>query len=63
VLDFSKERGHIMDLKKINMEKIRDFSRTSPIYFSLGFTLLAVLMNEAFYCKYIMLIADVLFLT
>ncbi len=37
-----------MDLKKINMRKIRDFIRASPILFSLGFTLLAVLMNEAF---------------
>ena len=37
-----------MDLKKINMGKIRDFSRNSPIYFSLGFTLLAILVHEAF---------------
>ena len=37
-----------MDLKKINKEKIRDFSRNSPIYFSLGFTLLVGLLNRAF---------------
>ena len=37
-----------MDLKKINLKQIRDFSRTSPIYFSLGFTLLAILVNEIF---------------
>ena len=37
-----------MDLKKINLRKIRDFSRTSPIYFSLGFTLLAILVHETF---------------
>lgn len=37
-----------MDLKKINMGKIRDFLRTSPILFSLGFTLLAILVHEAF---------------
>ena len=36
-----------MDLKKINMGTIRDFSRKSPIYFSLGFTLLAILVHEA----------------
>ena len=36
-----------MDLKNINMGTIRDFSRKSPIYFSLGFTLLAILMHEA----------------
>ena len=36
-----------MDLKKINLKQIRDFSRTSPIYFSLGFTLLAILVHEA----------------
>ena len=37
-----------MDLKKINKEKIRDFSRTSPILFSLGFALLALLTNAVF---------------
>lgn len=37
-----------MDLKRINLRKIRDFSRTSPIYFSLGFTLLTILVNEIF---------------
>ena len=37
-----------MDLKKINMKQIREFSRTSPILFSLGFTLLAILVNETF---------------
>ena len=37
-----------MDLKKFNLKQIRVFSRTSPIYFSLGFTLLAVLVHEAF---------------
>ena len=37
-----------MDLKKINKEKIRDFIRTSPILFSLGFTLLVVLVHETF---------------
>ena len=37
-----------MDLKKINKEKIRDFIRTSPILFSLGFTLLALLVGAAF---------------
>ena len=37
-----------MDLKNINKEKIRDFIRTSPILFSLGFTLLAVLVTAAF---------------
>lgn len=37
-----------MDLKKINKEKIRDFIRTSPILFSLGFTLLVVFLNEIF---------------
>ena len=37
-----------MDLKKINLKQIRDFSRTSPIYFSLGFTLLVALLNQAF---------------
>ena len=37
-----------MELKKINREKIRDFIRTSPISFSLGFTLLTILLNETF---------------
>lgn len=37
-----------MDLKKINLKQIRDFSRTSPIYFSLGFTLLVALLNQVF---------------
>ena len=37
-----------MDLKKINLKQIRDFSRTSPIYFSLGFTLLVTLLNQIF---------------
>ena len=37
-----------MDLKKINLKQIRDFSRTSPIYFSLGFTLLVSLLNQIF---------------
>ena len=37
-----------MDLKKINPGKIRDFSRTSPILFSLGFALLAGLINLKF---------------
>ena len=37
-----------MELKKINKEKIRDFIRTSPILFSLGFALLALLVNTAF---------------
>ena len=37
-----------MDLKKINLKQIRDFSRTSPIYFSLGFTLLVALINQIF---------------
>ena len=37
-----------MDLKKINLKQIRAFSRTSPILFSLGFTLLAILANETF---------------
>ena len=37
-----------MDLKKINKETIREFIRTSPILFSLGFTLLAILVNETF---------------
>ena len=37
-----------MELKNINKEKIRDFIRTSPILFSLGFTLLAVLVTAAF---------------
>ena len=37
-----------MDLKNINKEKIRDFIRTSPILFSLGFTLLALLVTAAF---------------
>ena len=37
-----------MELKNINKEKIRDFIRTSPILFSLGFTLLAVLLTAAF---------------
>ena len=37
-----------MDLKKISKETIRDFIRTSPILFSLGFTLLALLLNAAF---------------
>ena len=37
-----------MDLKKINMGKIRDFSRNSPILFSYGFTLLVVLLNQTF---------------
>ena len=37
-----------MELKNINKEKIRDFIRTSPILFSLGFTLLALLLNAAF---------------
>ena len=37
-----------MDLKKINMGKIRDFIRTSPILFSLGFALLTLLVNAAF---------------
>lgn len=37
-----------MDLKKINLKQIRDFSRTSPIYFSLGFTLLVTLLNQVF---------------
>ena len=45
---FTRTDGSVMDMKKINMEKIRDFSRTSPIYFSLGFTLLALLLNAAF---------------
>ena len=37
-----------MDMKNINKEKLRDFIRTSPILFSLGFTLLALLLNAAF---------------
>ena len=37
-----------MDLKRINRENIRDFIRTSPILFSLAFTLLTVLSNETF---------------
>ena len=37
-----------MDLKKINKEKIRDFIRTSPILFSLGFTLLVPLVSAVF---------------
>lgn len=37
-----------MDWKKVNLRKIRDFSRTSPIYFSLGFTLLVVFVHETF---------------
>ena len=37
-----------MDMKNINKEKIRDFIRTSPILFSLGFTLLALLVGAAF---------------
>ena len=37
-----------MDLKKIKLKQIRDFSRTSPIYFSLGFTLLVALLNQVF---------------
>ena len=37
-----------MDLKKINMGKICDFSRNSPILFSYGFTLLVVLLNQTF---------------
>ena len=37
-----------MNLEKINKETIRDFIRTSPILFSLGFTLLAVLVTAAF---------------
>lgn len=37
-----------MDLKNVNVKKIREFSRYSPILFSLGFTLLAVLVHEAF---------------
>ena len=37
-----------MDLKKVNLKQIRDFSRTSPILFSLGFTLLVVFVNETF---------------
>ena len=37
-----------MELKNISKEKIRDFIRTSPVLFSLGFTLLAILMHEAF---------------
>ena len=37
-----------MDLKKINKETIRDFIRTSPILFSIGFTLLVLLVNAAF---------------
>ena len=37
-----------MDLKKINMKQIREFSRTSPILFSLGFTLLSILVHETF---------------
>ena len=37
-----------MELKNISKEKIRDFIRTSPILFSLGFTLLALLVTAAF---------------
>ena len=37
-----------MDFKKINLKQIRDFSRNSPIYFSLGFTLLVTLLNQIF---------------
>ena len=37
-----------MDLKKNNLKQIRGFSRTSPIYFSLGFTLLVALLNQIF---------------
>ena len=37
-----------MDFKKINIKQIRDFSRTSPIYFSMGFTLLVALLNQIF---------------
>ena len=37
-----------MDLKKINMGKIRDFIRTSPILFSLGFSLLAIVVHLGF---------------
>ena len=37
-----------MKLKNISMKQIRDFSRTSPILFTLGFTLLVVLVHETF---------------
>lgn len=37
-----------MDLKKISLKRIREFSRTSPIYFSMAFTLLVVLVHETF---------------
>jgi membrane protease YdiL (CAAX protease family) len=37
-----------MDLKTINKEKIREFIRTSPILFSLGFTLLALSVSAGF---------------
>ena len=37
-----------MDLKKISLKQIRDFSRNSPILFSLGFTLLVTLLNQIF---------------
>ena len=37
-----------MELKNINKEKISDFIRTSPILFSMAFTLLAVLVTAAF---------------
>lgn len=37
-----------MDLKKISLKQIRDFIRTSPILFSLGFSLLAMTMHLGF---------------
>ena len=37
-----------MNLKKISLKQIREFSRTSPVYFSLGFTLLVALLNQVF---------------
>ena len=37
-----------MALKKISLKQIRDFSRTSPIYFSTAFTLLVTLLNLTF---------------
>ena len=47
-----------MDLKKINKEKIRAFSRTSPICFSLGFALLAGLINLKFSSLFFLLLPN-----
>ena len=47
-----------MDLKKINMGKIRDFIRTSPILFSLGFALLVGLVNLKFSSLFFLLLPE-----